>query len=157
MTRDLPISITVVDPELPAARACLGAYLALLTERIPAMPVSHVPVPDPDAHRYRAPDGVFLLATRGDEPLGCVSLKKIRPGIAEVKRLWVDPAARGTGLAHRLMDHVEAFARSAGYVTLWLDTNENLTEALAFYRGRGWHVIAPYTEWPATHWFGKAL
>jgi GNAT superfamily N-acetyltransferase len=149
--------IARADPEHPQARACLAAYFALLVERIPGVTQAHVPDPDPEAALYRPPGGSFLIAREGDLVLGCAALKDCGPGLGEVKRLWVAPAARGLGLGRRLMDALEAEARALGKSRLRLDTNEHLPEASALYRATGWTAIAPYTPFPATHWFAKSL
>jgi GNAT superfamily N-acetyltransferase len=151
------LSITPADPESPAARACLAAYFDLLADRIPGITRAHVPDPDPEAHLFRAPHGTFLLATADTRPLACVSLKRTDAATGEVKRLWVAPAARGIGLARRMMTEIEDAARSLGMTRLILDTNEHLPEAIALYRATGWTGIPPYTPFPATHWFGKDL
>lgn len=151
------IEIRAADPADPAARACLVAYSRMLSDTIAGIPAAHVPDPDPEADAYRPPHGAFLLAWCDRLPIGCVSVKTLEPGVGEVKRLWVDPAARGLGLAHRLMRAVEDQARALGLSALKLDTNAALTEAIALYRRSGWTEIAPYTDFPATHWFGKPL
>jgi DNA-binding MarR family transcriptional regulator len=151
------IDILPADPTDSAARACLAAYFALLAEKIAGISAAHVPDPDPDAPLFRPPQGAFLLAWCDRLPVGCVSLKPLEPGVAEVKRLWIDPAARGLGLARRLMRSVEDAARDLGYRSLKLDTNAALTEAIALYERSGWTPTAPYTGFPATHWFCKPL
>ena len=153
----MPVQIVIADPASPEARACLTAYFALLAEKIDGISATHVPDPDPDAHLFRPPLGIFLLARDGDRVLGCVSLKELAPGIGEVKRLWIDPAARGQGLGRQLMESVEDAARAMGLVSLQLDTNAALTEAIALYTRTGWTPTAPYTQFPATHWFSKRL
>jgi GNAT superfamily N-acetyltransferase len=157
MSAQPPIAIAPADPESPAARACLTAYAALLAEKIPRIAATHVPVPDPEAPAFRPPHGAFLLALSDGQTLGCVSLKRIDATTAEVKRLWVAPAARGRGLARRLMAAAEEAARTLGYTRLRLDTNENLPEAIALYRATGWAEAAPFTPFPATHWFIKDI
>lgn len=151
------IAIAQADPDAPAPRACLAAYFQLLTERIPGVSAAHVPDPDPDAALYRPPCGTFLLARSDGQPLACVALKHVDRRTGEVKRLWVAPPARGLGLARRLMAAVEQAARTLGKTRLILDTNENLTEAIALYQADGWSPIAPYSTFPATHWFAKDL
>jgi len=151
------IVIEPVDPASDEARACLADYLTFLTERIPGMMAAHVPDPDPDAGLYRAPKGIFLLARSDGRAVGCVSLKRVDDHTGEVKRLWVAPAARGAGLARRLMSAVETVARGMGMTQLVLDTSGALTEAIALYRRSGWVDIAPYSGFPATHWFAKTL
>lgn len=151
------IEIRPADPADPAARACLAAYFALLAEKIDGISAAVVPDPDPQADLFRPPHGTFLLAWCDRLPVGCVSLKPLEPGVAEVKRLWVDPAARGLGLARRLMRAIEDQGRALGYASLKLDTNAALTEAIALYQRSGWAPTAPYTGFPATHWFAKPL
>lgn len=151
------IIIALADPEEHAARACLSAYFRLLTERIEGVTAAHVPDPDPEAGHYRPPEGAFLLAMCDGLPIGCVSLKTLELGVGEVKRLWVDPAARGLGLARRLMRAIEDQARALGLTALKLDTNAGLTEAIALYEGSGWTPTEAYSGFPATHWFRKPL
>ncbi|MBC7739001.1 MAG: GNAT family N-acetyltransferase [Candidatus Saccharibacteria bacterium] len=151
------ITIQPTDPDDPMALACLAQYFALLVARIPDLSPQMFPLPDPDARSYRPPSGTFLLALSGQTPVGCVSLRPLTTVLAEVKRLWIAPAARGQGLARRLMQTVEDHARSLGHTALTLDTNEHLPEAIALYTNTGWHPVPPYTDPPATHWFGKPL
>jgi DNA-binding MarR family transcriptional regulator/GNAT superfamily N-acetyltransferase len=151
------IAIAPADPEMPAAVDCLAAYRSLLADRIPGFHDAHVPLPDPEAEAYRPPVGTFLLAWSDGLPVACVSLKTVSAGTGEVKRLWVDPAARGLGLARRMMLAVEDAARGLCMTHLRLDTNENLPEAIALYRKTGWDDCPPFTGAPATHWFTKAL
>lgn len=152
-----PIAILHADPDSAAARACLSAYAALLARRIDGITAADLPHPDPDAADYRPPRGCFLIAQRNGLALACIALKTLSPGVGEVKRLWVDEAARGAGLARRLLRQVEQEARTLGLAALKLDTNAALTEAIALYRSEGWAETDAYTAFPATHWFSKPL
>lgn len=151
------VEIRDADPDDAAGLYCLGAYFALLAARIPDLPLSLFPLPDPDAAKYRAPQGTFRIAWSGGLPVGCVSLRALAPTLGEVKRLWVAPGARGQGLARRLMLDIETRARAMGYTALNLDTNAALTEAIALYTRSGWTATAAYSSPPSTHWFTKAL
>ena len=152
-----PAVIQPADPDDPAALYCLAEYFAVLGLRIPDLPLHLFPLPDPDAQKYRPPHGTFLIAWSGTTPLGCVSLRPLSATLAEVKRLWVAPAARGQGLARRLMSQVETQARTLGYTALNLDTNEHLPEAITLYQKTGWTPTPPYSGPPSTHWFTKNL
>ncbi|MFN3971433.1 MAG: GNAT family N-acetyltransferase [Gemmobacter sp.] len=150
----MPTAITPADPDSAAAAVCLAAYFAELARRFPE---GFDPGPGPHGTAFRSPHGVFLIA--GDPPMGCVGLC---PGpdaaTREVKRLWVAPAARGTGLALRLMRAVEDAARAMGARRLVLDTHPALSEAIAFYARSGWHPVPRYNDNPyAGHWFAKDL
>jgi GNAT superfamily N-acetyltransferase len=151
------ITIASKDPESLQARACLAAYFAVLSDRIDGISASHVPDPDPEANAFRPPTGTFLLATLGEDTVACVCLKQVGPATGEVKRLWVAPAARGRGLARRMMLAVEGAARGLGMTSLRLDTNAGLPEAIALYRVTGWTDTAPFSGFPATHWFAKTI
>jgi DNA-binding MarR family transcriptional regulator/GNAT superfamily N-acetyltransferase len=156
MLRD-EIDIRDADPDEAAAIHCLQAYYALLQTSIPDITSGMLTLPLSDAPRYRPPHGAFLIAWSDDLPIGTVSLRPLEPGIAEVKRLWVDPMARGQGLARRLMRAIEDRARNMGFSSVRLDTNSALTAAVALYRATGWVDIAPYTSPPANVWMAKRL
>lgn len=150
-----PVEIAPADPAGPQAAACLGAYYGELAARFDA---GFDPGPPADPAQFLPPSGLFLIATRAGVPVGCVALRTDAPGVAEVKRLWVSPDARGIGLATRLMSAVESLARAMGFHTLRLDTNRILTEAVAMYRRAGWTEIAAYNDNPyAHHWFQRDL
>jgi GNAT superfamily N-acetyltransferase len=156
MLRD-EVAIRDADPDDPAALACLGAYYQMLRDRFAAFTPDMLPLPLPDAPAYRPPAGAFLIAWSDDLPIGCVSLRPLSPGVAEVKRLWIDPIARGQGLARRLMREIETRARGMGLSRLQLDTNSALTAAVALYRREGWIDIPAYTTPPADIWMAKPL
>jgi ribosomal protein S18 acetylase RimI-like enzyme len=151
------VTIAVVDPSHDDAQHCLVAYEAELDARFDtgyamdaALPVS--------ADELRTPAGCFLVAYRDGVPVGCGGLKLHGSDPAEIKRVWVDPQARGIGLARRLVAELEDRARSAGAPAVQLDTNRTLTEALALYRTLGYEEVAAFNQEPfAHHWFRKVL
>jgi GNAT superfamily N-acetyltransferase len=152
------IDVAEVDPEHPDAQRCLRAYFAELDRRfdIGFDPSATLPL-DPD--EMRPPAGTFLVATTGGHPVGCGGLKLRDGGTwAEVKRMWVSPAARGTGLGRRLLAELEARASVAGCAVVRLDTNGTLTEAIALYRSSGYVEVDDFNGEPyATLWFEKPL
>ena len=97
---------------------------------------------------YAPPDGRLLLAFAGDEPAGCIALRNIGEEICEMKRLWVRPAFRGTGLGRRLVDTLMAEARAIGYRAVRLDTLPSMRAAQALYESLGFRDIPPYNDHP---------
>ena len=95
--------------------------------------------------------GALWLACDGDEVAGCVVLRPLPalgPRASEVKRLYVRPAYRGSGVAGALMDALEAHAREAGYDAVYLDSRPDFGTAIRFYARRGYETIARYNENP---------
>src|SRR5215470_17081591 len=142
------IAIEEMDPRSDEARCCLGEYYAELARRFEnGFDVSLSR--DPEADDMMRPRGAFLVAM----PIGCVGLKGTGSELAEIKRLWVAPSARGLGVGRRLMDAAENAARDLSIKTLRLDTNRALREALQLYRSTGWNEIDRFNDDPYPDFF----
>ncbi|MGR3320606.1 MAG: bifunctional helix-turn-helix transcriptional regulator/GNAT family N-acetyltransferase [Pseudooceanicola sp.] len=141
------VEIAACAPSDPAAQFCLSAYYAELARRFDTgfdVTLSR----DPEAADMVPPRGVFLLARGDGKPLGCAALKGNGGAVAEVKRVWIAPEARGLGLAREMMARVEAEARALGIEVLRLDTNSALPEAVALYANSGWTEIDRFNDDP---------
>ena len=103
---------------------------------------------------YAPPRGRLLLAGSGADVSGCIALREIAVAGAaagstgEVKRLYVVPAARGTGQGVALAGALIAEARGIGFTELKLDTLEWMTEARSLYERLGFVRCAPYYHNP---------
>jgi ribosomal protein S18 acetylase RimI-like enzyme len=93
---------------------------------------------------YGPPAGAFLLARAGAAVAGGVALRRLAPGIGELKRLYVVPAARGSVAGRALVEGMLERARRLGYAKVRLDTLATMTAARALYRSLGFRPIAPY-------------
>jgi len=90
------------------------------------------------------PQGGLWLAVADDHGIGCVGLRPLGAGRAEVKRMYVEPAWRGHGVGRALMERVIAGARDCGYHTLRLGTLHDMHAAQALYRSLGFVAIERY-------------
>ena len=151
------VEIRVDPPTSGAARHCLGSYVAELDGRFdagfdPGRSISA------EADELTEPRGLLLIARLREEPIGCGALKLHGRDPAEIKRMWIAPAARGLGVGRRLLDELEQHARRHGATVARLETNQALTEAIGLYRSAGYTEVAPFNDEPyAHHWFEKPL
>jgi putative acetyltransferase len=94
---------------------------------------------------YGPPRGILLLAPGR----GCVALRPLDESTAEMKRLYVRPAARGSGVGRALARAVVSQARELGFSRVVLDTiAERMEQAVALYRSMGFREIPPYSAAP---------
>jgi len=144
-----------VDAGSPSAQAAMTAYFAELARRFPAGfdPTGYLAPED-----YNPPRGRFFLAVSDGVVMACGGLQWIDDRTAEIKRMWVDPAWRGRGLAGRLLGFLEQTALESGRRTIRLDTHPVLLEAIAMYRKFGYADVERYNNNPyAGLWFEKTL
>lgn len=150
----MDITLAFVDriDDRTALAALLQAYGREMMPQLAAMGGPHVDpahlssvidTPDellPPRHR-------LLLAHDADGTLvGCASLRRIRDDAAEMKRMYVVPAARGTGLGRRLFEARIAEARAMGLAWLYADTIRGNRAMLGMYEKYGFKYIDRYPE-----------
>lgn len=149
------ITVALVDGHTPDARACLDAYAAYIDARFPeGFDKSDLVRPE----EVSGDTGAFFVAYEEDRPVGCGALRRLEPGIGEIRHVWVHPEARRLGLARRLLTELEQAASVRALTVVRLDTHATLTEAQAMYRACGYTEIPAYDDHVyASHWFEKRL
>jgi GNAT superfamily N-acetyltransferase len=92
------------------------------------------------------------LRARYDDgtPIGCGALRPLEPGAAELKRMYVVPAARGRAISRLLLTGLEAEAASRGWTTLRLETGPRQLEAVGLYTGAGYQPVGAFGAYVAT-------
>jgi DNA-binding MarR family transcriptional regulator len=151
------IGIRRVDPAGADAQRCIAAYVAELNRRSergfdPAKGVSAEP------QELTPPAGLFLVAYRHGDAVGCGGVKHHPGAPSEIKRMWVSENARGLGIARRLLVELERDAINSGASLATIETSATLFEAMALYRSVGYVEVAPFNDEPfADHWFEKRL
>ena len=135
----------------------LAAYLAFLGETLDGEGL------DCDIAQwqsaYDGDTGVLLVVVEpGGEVVGTAAVRRLEPGIGEIKRMWIRPAHQGKGLGRPLMDACLAAARALGFQRLRLDSERKLEAAMHLYRAYGFVEVADYNRNPrAEIWMERAL
>ena len=93
---------------------------------------------------------VFLVAV-AETPLGCGGLRLLGEGVAEIKRMWVRPAARGRGVGRALLAALEDEARARGVTRMKLETGDRQQEAVAMYLRAGYEPCACWGAYAEAH------
>ena len=140
----------ITEANWPDDRASVEAlfreYMSSLTEDIsfqnPDDELASLP------GKYARPGGVVLIAWDGAEAAGAIAYRMLEPGVAEMKRLYVRPAYRGSGLGRELANELIEEARARGYRTILLDTLETMSAARTLYRDLGFAPVEPYYDNP---------
>jgi len=97
--------------------------------------------------KYAPPHGRLLLATVNGRPAGCVALRRFDQTRGEVKRLYVRPQFRGSGLGKALVNALAAEARAIGYAELIADTIPKvMATALTMYERLGFEHVELYSN-----------
>lgn len=100
-----------------------------------------------EVDKFMPPDGRLFLAENGaGDMIGCGMMKKIGPDVAELKRLYVTPSARSTGLGRQLVERRIMAAQEMGVKTLLVDTLKANVEMQGLYRSLGFEEIDGYSE-----------
>jgi putative acetyltransferase len=110
----------------------------------------------PDSEPGPAPTAAditaFFVAYADDGiPAGCGGLRAIDADHGEIKRMYVDPRYRGSGVSVAVLDALEAEARRRGWTRLVLETGTAQPDAVRFYEREGYTAIPRFG-----HYVGSA-
>ncbi|MBT9507866.1 GNAT family N-acetyltransferase [Rhodoferax sp.] len=101
---------------------------------------------------YAEPRGALLMALVNEEVAGCCALRPLDNvdyiNACEMKRLYVRPLFRKSGLGRQLAEAILDQARLAGYNSVLLDTLDDMESARALYEELGFSEIPPYYHNP---------
>jgi len=130
--------VRLVEVDSPDFAVLVSALVEELDERYPGLSEEEPPPRDLL---------IAVVAYDGDTPVGCGALREFEPGVGEVKRMFVLPAARGQGAARRMLDALEAQGQRMGYSAVRLGSGVRQPEALALYESCGYRRIPLFGDY----------
>jgi GNAT superfamily N-acetyltransferase len=113
---------------------------------------------EPD--EFAPPRGLFLVGLLDGVPSVTGGWREIEPGVVEIKRMYVRPAARRRNLARLMLAELEARAAAAGASRVVLNTGPEQPEAVALYESSGYEIVPGFGHYactPGALFYGKAL
>jgi GNAT superfamily N-acetyltransferase len=150
------IDFRTMDAALPPASELLAAMVAEMGELYGDIEGDHMPSARPAD--FAPPAGTFVVGYHDGKPVCAGGIKRIAPDAAEIKRMYVVPAARRRGVARMLLAALEDAARQRGYRFVRLDTGPLQRHAMALYASAGYTEIGNFNANPiAAYWGEKAL
>ena len=131
-TQSSALRIEKADPIGETARDLINALCSEMSERYGAPPSPFSP------GEAAAPRIVFLVAHFDGQPVGCGALRRLDDEVAEIKRMYVIPARRRTGIARRILLELERHAEAFHYRAIRLETGLRQPEAQRLYESLVW-------------------
>jgi GNAT superfamily N-acetyltransferase len=113
--------------------------------------------PQLEPDELRGPDGAYLVGYEGAEVVAGGGLRRLDRNAAEIKRMYVRPAARSRGVARELLEALEQTARELGYEKVRLDTGPKQVHGLALYRSAGYVDVPSYNDNPFACFWGEKI
>lgn len=97
---------------------------------------------------YNCADGGIILCKQENKFIGCVAVRRISDVTAELKRMYVQPAYRQSGIGKKLLEKAIELAKICRYEKIRLDTLNHMTPAINLYKKYGFYTITPYYNNP---------
>lgn len=88
-----------------------------------------------------------VVALHGSIPVGCGAMKEYDQSTMEIKRMFVPAQMRGKGIAVAILDDLENWAKTLGYVKCILETGNKMHDAIGLYKKCGYQIISNYGQY----------
>lgn len=152
---DAGLSFEACDAARSPAADLIAAMIDELSELYGRIDAPGTPSATPAD--FEPPGGVFLVGMLGGRAVAGGGVKRLAPGVGEIKRMYVVPARRGSGVGSSLLAALEVAAAGLGYGTVRLDTGRHQPQAQALYERRGYRPIPDYNANPLASFWGEKL
>lgn len=143
----MPITIASESPLQDDVRSLIAALNDYLLSLTPPEGCWHMTVEE-----MAASDTTVFIARDSGKAIACGALRRHADGIAEVKRMWTNPAYQGMGIGGRILNEIMALARAEGFTRLVLETGDRHPAAWRVYERAGFKRCGPVLDYPDVHW-----
>ncbi|KQO80825.1 GNAT family N-acetyltransferase [Rhizobium sp. Leaf262] len=135
----MPVEIKLEPPRQPEVLRLMEMSNAYMASLYPAESNHMV-----DIDALEKPTVSFFVARHDGAIVGCCALVEAGDGTAEIKRMFVDPSARGLRIGQMMMDALIARGQGLGLLAIRLETGISQPEAIGLYRKAGFAEIEPF-------------
>ncbi|MHC2990302.1 GNAT family acetyltransferase [Pontibacter sp. HJ8] len=88
-----------------------------------------------------------VVVYENEKPVGCGAIKAFGSDAMEIKRMYVLPDSRKSGIASMVLAELEKWASELGYARCVLETGKKQPEAIALYKKNGYNLIPNYGQY----------
>ncbi len=149
------LEVRCVAADSADAVAMTSAMVAEMRDLYDGLDLDAPGMPKAGPAELGPPGGTFLVGYRDGRPVGGGGLKRLPDGTCEIKRMYVVPEARRTGVARALLTALEEAARALGYRVVRLDTGSRQPHAQALYEACGYLRVGNFNNNPAAAFHGE--
>jgi GNAT superfamily N-acetyltransferase len=149
------VAVRVVSVDDPEARDLQGRQIAEMARRYGG----GGPAPL-HGDQFEPPAGCFVMATVDGVGVACGGFRLLSPGVAEIKRMYVDAPLRRRGIGALVLAFLEERAQAADYDEIWLETGSEQPDAISLYVQAGYRPRPAYGEFkddPRSRCFFRSL
>jgi GNAT superfamily N-acetyltransferase len=149
------IDVRVISVDDPAARQLQDRQIAEMADRYGGGGPSPL-----HGDQFEPPVGCFVMATVDGVGVACGGFRFLSPGVAEIKRMYVDAALRRRGIGALVLAFLEERAKAVGYGEAWLETGSEQPDAISLYERGGYRPRPAYGEFkddPRSRCFSRSL
>lgn len=137
------------------AAELLAAMVAEMRDLYDGLELDAPNMPKAGPTELGPPDGVYLVGYRDGVAVCGGGIKRLPDGACEIKRMYVVPQARRSGVARALLAALEDAARDLGYRIIRLDTGDRQPHAQALYEASGYRRVGNFNNNPAAAFHGE--
>jgi GNAT superfamily N-acetyltransferase len=155
MSAPSPIEFAAARVDADPGQSLVSAMRAEIATMYEGVELDGADMPKAGPAELRPPHGTFIVGSRDGRPICCGGVKRLDAQACEIKRMYVVPEARGTGVGRALLHELEDRARQLGYLIARLDTGPRQAGARRIYESEGYVEVDNFNGNPVASFWGE--